>query len=51
MFAVPGNHDMQLGGAVYRELVAGTPLTDLTNCNRPVALGGDRLWVAGVDDL
>lgn len=51
VFAVPGNHDMQKGGAVYRELVAATPLTDLTNRNRPVSLGGDRLWLAGVDDL
>ena len=51
VFAVPGNHDMQRGGAVYRELVAATPLTDLTNRNRPVSLGGDRLWLAGVDDL
>lgn len=51
VFAVPGNHDMQRGGAVYRELVAATPLTDLTNANRPVSLGGDRLWLAGVDDL
>jgi uncharacterized protein len=51
VFAVPGNHDMQRGGAVYRELVAATPLTDLTNRNRPVSLGDDRLWLAGVDDL
>jgi predicted MPP superfamily phosphohydrolase len=51
VFAVPGNHDMQRGGALYRELVARTPLTDLTNANRAVALGGDRLWLAGVDDL
>ena len=51
VFAVPGNHDMQRGGAVYRELIAATSLTDLTNSNRRVALGGDHLWVAGVDDL
>jgi predicted MPP superfamily phosphohydrolase len=51
VFAVPGNHDMQRGGALYRELIAGTPLTDLTNGNRPVALGAERLWLAGVDDL
>jgi predicted MPP superfamily phosphohydrolase len=51
VFAVPGNHDMQRGGALYRELVAATPLTDLTNANRPVALGSDCLWLAGVDDL
>jgi predicted MPP superfamily phosphohydrolase len=51
VFAVPGNHDMQRGGAVYRELVAATPLTDLTNANRRVSLGADHVWVAGVDDL
>jgi predicted MPP superfamily phosphohydrolase len=51
VFAVPGNHDMARGGALYREVVAGTPLTDLTNRSQPVALGGDRLWLAGVDDL
>lgn len=51
VFAVPGNHDMPRGGAVYRELVAATPLTDLTNANRRVSLGGEHLWVAGVDDL
>jgi uncharacterized protein len=51
VFAVPGNHDMQRGGALYRELVAATPLTDLTNASRPVSLGDDRLWLAGVDDL
>jgi predicted MPP superfamily phosphohydrolase len=51
VFAVPGNHDMQRGGALYRELIAATPLTDVTNGNRRVALGGDHLWVAGVDDL
>ena len=51
VFVVPGNHDMQRGGAVYRELVAATPLTDLTNGNRRLALGGDHLWLAGVDDL
>lgn len=51
VFTVPGNHDMQKGGAVYRELIAATSLTDITNRHHPVTLGGDRLWVAGVDDL
>jgi uncharacterized protein len=51
VFAVPGNHDMQRGGAVYRESIAATPLTDLMN--RHVRLTVDRadLWLAGVDDL
>ena len=51
VFAVPGNHDMQRSGAVYREHIATTPLTDLTNSNRKVSLEGNHLWVAGVDDL
>jgi predicted MPP superfamily phosphohydrolase len=51
VFAVPGNHDMARGGALYREAVAGTPLLDLTTAGRPVSLGGERLWLAGVDDL
>jgi predicted MPP superfamily phosphohydrolase len=51
VFAVPGNHDMQKGGAVYRERVAATPLIDVTNAHRRVSAGGDDLYVAGVDDL
>ena len=51
VFAVPGNHDMQRGGAVYRERIAATPLTDLTNGFRRVSQGGEHLFVAGVDDL
>lgn len=51
VFAVPGNHDMQDSGRIYRELIAATPLTDLTNRSRPVERDGQRLWLAGVDDL
>jgi len=51
VFSVPGNHDMQRGGAVYRELVAQTPLTDVTNSHRCLKLGSEPLWIAGVDDL
>ena len=51
VFAVPGNHDMKSGGEIYRELIATTPLLDVTNMNRPVTLEGEHLWLAGVDDL
>lgn len=51
VFAVPGNHDMQDAGRVYRDAVAATPLTDLTNRAVRVSAGGDALWLAGVDDL
>jgi predicted MPP superfamily phosphohydrolase len=51
VFAVPGNHDMQAGGRVYRDAIGATPLTDLTNRAVRVSIGADTLWVAGVDDL
>jgi predicted MPP superfamily phosphohydrolase len=51
VFAVPGNHDMQNGGQVYRDTIARTPLTDLTNRAIRVSIGSDWLWFAGVDDL
>jgi uncharacterized protein len=51
VFAVPGNHDMQMEGAVYREVIRTTPLIDLTNRSVCLTLGGKRLWLAGVDDL
>ena len=52
VFAVPGNHDMGKGGAVYREVMPRTPqVTDLTNRAVPVTRNGETLWLAGVDDL
>ena len=51
VFAVPGNHDMQHAGRVYREAVAGTRFTDLTNRAVRLTAGGESLWLAGVDDL
>lgn len=51
-FAVPGNHDMGKGGAIYREVMAATPqVADLTNRAVPITRNGETLWVAGVDDL
>ena len=51
VFAVPGNHDMQRNGSVYRDAIGATALTDLTNRAVRVTLGGDSVWFAGVDDL
>jgi predicted MPP superfamily phosphohydrolase len=51
VFAVPGNHDMQNHGQVYREAICQTPLTDLTNRSVRLSLAGEHLWLAGVDDL
>lgn len=50
-FAVPGNHDLKGGGGVYRKAIAATPLTDLTNRHVVLERNGDRLVLAGVDDL
>lgn len=51
VFAVPGNHDLPDGGRLYREAVAGTGITDLTNRAVRVPLGSEAVWLAGVDDL
>jgi uncharacterized protein len=51
VFAVPGNHDMDEDGRVYRDAVRKTPLTDLTNRAVRVSIAGESLWFAGVDDL
>jgi uncharacterized protein len=51
VFAIPGNHDMQAQGEVYREAIRHTPLTDLTNRSVRLSLNGQFLSVAGVDDL
>lgn len=51
VFAVPGNHDMQDRGRVYRDAFRKTPLTELTNRAVRVTADGAELWFAGVDDL
>ncbi len=51
VFGVPGNHDYYAGiGAARRELQAAG-ITDLTNRGTWLERGGDRLRLAGVDDL
>ncbi len=51
VFAVPGNHDMQDAGRVYRDVIVSTSLTDLTNRATCLTVGTETLWLAGVDDL
>ncbi|HEV8058988.1 MAG TPA: metallophosphoesterase [Gemmataceae bacterium] len=51
LFAVPGNHDMQFEGIVYREVIKTTRLTDLTNRSICLTSSGKHLWITGVDDL
>ena len=50
-FAVPGNHDWGHEGRIYRQSIAAVPkLHDLTNRAIRLSLGGEHLWLAGVDD-
>ena len=51
VFAVAGNHDHQVEGMAYGEFVSLAPLNDMTNRAECLTLGGERLWLAGVDDL
>ncbi len=51
VYAVPGNHDMQQAGQVYRDCIGTTSLCDLTNRSVRLTSAGAHLWLAGVDDL
>ncbi|WP_020472943.1 metallophosphoesterase [Zavarzinella formosa] len=51
VYAIPGNHDMKNQGKIYRQMIAATPLTDLTNAARRVTVNGDSIWLAGVDEF
>lgn len=51
VFTVPGNHDMQQRGRIYRDAIKQTTLCDVTNRAEPVRREGQTLWFAGVDDL
>lgn len=51
VFAVPGNHDMQNQGRVYREVISSTPIIDLTNRAHCLSQDQQHLWMTGVDDL
>jgi uncharacterized protein len=51
VYAVPGNHDMQNQGQVYRDVIRDMRLTDVTNCSVKVTVAGESIWLAGVDDL
>jgi predicted MPP superfamily phosphohydrolase len=51
VYAVPGNHDYDVGIGRWRREVAAAPgITDLTNDAVVRRVGGARLCVAGVDD-
>lgn len=50
-FGVLGNHDFETDGAAVRAMLARAGVTDLTNRNLFLTRGGERLYLAGVDDL
>ncbi len=50
-YAVPGNHDMPQGGALYRDVMKTSPLHDITNTHIALKVNGENLYLAGVDDL
>lgn len=51
VFAVPGNHDQEHEGAVFRRVIRTTSLINLTNRALKLTVSGEHLWLAGVDDL
>ena len=52
VYAVPGNHDHEVGiGTWHRDVEARPGMVDLTNEARLLEVGGARLCVAGVDDF
>jgi predicted MPP superfamily phosphohydrolase len=50
-FGVPGNHDHYAGIDAARREMRAAGITDLTNRGAWLERGGDRLRLAGVDDL
>jgi uncharacterized protein len=51
VFAVPGNHDHWHNVKLCRQALRANGLVDLTNAGMWLERGGDRLRLAGVDDL
>lgn len=51
VMAVPGNHDRWSGFAAVRSAAALAGVEVLTNSHRILARGGQKLCIAGVDDL
>ena len=49
-YAVLGNHDFGVGGAEVTEALASNGITVLRNTYAPIERGGQRFWIAGVDD-
>jgi predicted MPP superfamily phosphohydrolase len=50
LYAIPGNHDVQVGLSAVTEALTANGITMLTNANVPIERGGGRFWLAGLDD-
>ena len=50
LYAIPGNHDVQVGLAAVSQALTANGITMLTNANIPIERGGGRFWLAGLDD-
>jgi predicted MPP superfamily phosphohydrolase len=49
-YAVLGNHDVLVNGAVIKEALNENAITVLDNAYVPIERAGARFWLAGVDD-
>jgi predicted MPP superfamily phosphohydrolase len=50
LYAIPGNHDVQVGLTAVTEALTANGITMLTNTHVPIERGGGRFWLAGLDD-
>jgi len=53
IYAVPGNHEYHRDGGLdlWRGVLTAAGVTVLVNGGRAIERGGDRLWLAGIDNL
>jgi hypothetical protein len=49
-YAVLGNHDVLVSGALIKEALSENSITVLDNAYLPIERAGARFWLAGIDD-
>jgi len=50
VYAILGNHDIQVGGTEVAAALTANRITLLRNACMPIERGGGRIWLAGLDD-
>ncbi|MGA2349859.1 MAG: metallophosphoesterase [Terracidiphilus sp.] len=50
LYAVLGNHDLQVGQKEVTAALTGNDITVLTNAYVPIERAGSRIWLSGTDD-